>query len=234
MMKNELYEKMTRLQWLLHKEQLRAWAQSGPLADPTRGQGRIIAILKLRDGISTKDLSFLLGVRVSSLNELLAKLEKAGYVTRAQSEEDKRVMLVQLTEKGRNEQPAPPLDTDDVFACLTDEEQNSLGEYLDRIIDALRAKGGDEEEDEALSSKMEALRARFGATFEKHWSKHFGRHGFPHGHRNGPGLHSRDPRNGFGPDRNDPRTDSRPDRRTPGDDSEPDRQEPKEGFGADR
>ena len=158
-MAHELYEKMTQLQWLLHKQQIRGWAAYGPLADTTRGQGRILAILKLRDGISTKDLSYLLGVRISSLNEQLAKLEKGDYVTREPSEQDKRVMLVKLTEKGRNEQQAEPYDFDDIFSCLTDEEQRVFGEYLNRIIAALHTNTDNNDD---MFEKMEALRNRFG------------------------------------------------------------------------
>lgn len=86
------------------KNHLRAYAERGPMADPTRGQGRIIAILKMQDSISTKDLSYLLDIRISSLNELLSKMEKADYIKREPSESDKRVMLVKLTEKGKDEQ----------------------------------------------------------------------------------------------------------------------------------
>jgi DNA-binding MarR family transcriptional regulator len=188
-MNPRLYEKLAQLQWLLHKQQIRGWAENGPLADTTRGQGRVVALLKMQDGISTKDLSYLLGARVSSLNELLAKLEKSGYVTREPSEQDKRIMLVKLTEKGKNEQQPEPVDSGDIFSCLSDEEQKKLGEYLDRVIDSLHAIFGDDEED--WLKKMEAIRMRFGDV-GAFWGAH--RHGFPGGR----GF-SRDPRNGFGP-----------------------------------
>ncbi len=144
---NELFEKLSRLQWLFHKRHLRGRAEGGPVADPTRGQGRILAILKMQDGVSTKDLSYLLGIRVSSLNELIAKLEKGGYVTREPSEADKRVMLVKLTDKGRAERQ-PGVDSGDVFSCLSAEEQAAFGQYLNRLIDALETEfgGGSDEE----------------------------------------------------------------------------------------
>ncbi len=50
---------------------------------------------------SFADLSYLLGIRQQSLNEPLNKLEKSGYVERRPSEEDRRVMVVHLTEKER-------------------------------------------------------------------------------------------------------------------------------------
>lgn len=158
---NELYEKLTRLQWLLHKTNLRNQIKRGPMSDPTRGQGRIIAILKLQDGISTKDLSYLLGIRVSSLNELLAKMEKNGYILREPSEADRRVILVKLTEKGRNE-PQQELDPYDIFACLSEEEQMTFGEYLDRMIAALETKAGDQPEENEREEWFNNMRERMG------------------------------------------------------------------------
>ncbi len=146
-MNNELFEKLSRLQWLRHKLHMRDHLEGGPMADTTRGQGRILAILKMQDGISTKDLSYLLGIRISSLNELLAKMEKSGYITREPSEADKRVMLVKLTQKGKNEQQQE-WNPDDIFACLSEEEQKAFADYLDRIIAAIEIKIGVEVDDE--------------------------------------------------------------------------------------
>lgn len=42
----------------------------------SHGQGRILAILKQKDGISTKELSEILNIKVTSLNETLNKLIK--------------------------------------------------------------------------------------------------------------------------------------------------------------
>ncbi|MDR1464609.1 MAG: MarR family transcriptional regulator [Oscillospiraceae bacterium] len=169
-MHQELLEKLARLQWLLHKQRLRGWARGGPMADVTRGQGRLLAFLKLRDGISTKDLSYLLGMRISSLNELLAKLEKSGFIVREPSEEDKRVMLVKLTEKGKQEQQPEPADGEDPFSCLTAEEQQTLGALLDRISGAMQeALGGDEDRLE----QWQALRERFAEFHDGPFGGHF-------------------------------------------------------------
>lgn len=183
-MDNVLYEKMTQLQWLLHKHQMRGWAHGGPMADPTRGQGRILAFLRLRDGISTKDLSYLLGMGISSLNEMLAKLEKAGYITREPSEQDKRIMLVNLTEKGKAEEQSDAPDMGDVFACLTEEEQKILGDYLDRIIAAME-KFFSENGDVTFDRKREAFE-RFGYDFRPQMGRNPHRFFFGHGEAHGP------------------------------------------------
>ncbi|MCL2342965.1 MAG: winged helix DNA-binding protein [Firmicutes bacterium] len=132
----DLYEKLSRLQWLLQRQHLRSHAEYGPLGDPTRGQGRVLAMLKMKPEIGTRELSYLLDIRQQSLSELLNKLERGGYIVRIPSEADKRVMLVRLTEKGRNEQ-AVDRDFGGIFGCLSEEEQESFGEYLDRVIAVL-------------------------------------------------------------------------------------------------
>ena len=65
----------------------------------SHGQGRILAILHRKDGISTKELSEILNIKVTSLNETLNKLIKAGYLKKETSTTDKRVLLIYLTDK---------------------------------------------------------------------------------------------------------------------------------------
>ena len=195
-MNNELYEKLTRLQWLLHIQQMDSYRRGGHLADATRGQGRILAALQMRDGISTKDLSYLLGLAVSSLNEFLSKLEKGGYITREPSEQDRRVMLVKLTEKGKAQQShtEETADISDIFACLSADEQAALGAFLDKIFDALGAKLGfvDKELEwlKAANKERERIFTEMGGMGGRGFDPHnfrgglggfAGRRGFPHG-----------------------------------------------------
>ncbi len=137
----ELQEKLTRLQWLLRQQQMTEMAEHGPFADTSRGQGRVLALLKMQPEISTKDLAYLLNIRQQSLNELLNRLEKGGYVERKPSANDRRVLMVQLTEKGKTVQQ-PRNNYADIFDCLEEKEQKIFGIYLDRIIAALEQKLG--------------------------------------------------------------------------------------------
>ncbi|MDR3092056.1 MAG: winged helix DNA-binding protein [Clostridiales bacterium] len=184
-MNGELYEKLTQLQYLLHKQHIRDYHGRGHLADSARGQGRILAALKMRDGVSAKDLSYLLDLHVASLNEMLAKLVKGGYVVREASEQDKRVTLVRLTEKGRSEEQPEPADFGGIFGCLSGEEQTAFGDYLDRVTDALRAKlGGGEGADDI--ERLQAERERMLAGFaEKMFEGRFGGRRGPGGLRRG-------------------------------------------------
>lgn len=157
----KLYKKLLQLQWLLQKQHMKTHANIGPMADTSRGQGRILALLRMRDGISTKDLSYLLGIRVSSLNELLAKLEKNEYITRTPSESDKRVILIYLTEKGQTEEK-PKKDLSNVFDCLSEEEQDIFSEYIDRIITTLKKELDLDDEWSKMFDWMENARSRMG------------------------------------------------------------------------
>lgn len=177
----ELYEKLSRLQWLLQRHHMMNHAEHGPFADTTRGQGRVLAMLKIQPEISTKDLSYLLGIKVASLNELLGKLEKGGYIERKPAEADKRVMMIHLTEKGKSEQQA---DTDysGIFDCLSTEELATFGDSLDRVIDALEAKVGSGEDEDERASWMQSARSRMGDDmFEHMMSAHGGQRRGPHG-----------------------------------------------------
>ena len=164
--KKDLFKKLERLQWLLHRHHQQLHSARGPFVDPTRGQGRVLAILKLQPEISTKDLSYLLDIRQQSLSELLNKLEKTGYITRTPKESDRRVMIVKLTEKGRDaqqERPEPP----DFFDCLSEEEQAAFSDYLSRIIANLETLL-DTDDKEDMEQWMEQARSRMGEDSFEH------------------------------------------------------------------
>ena len=158
----ELYEKLAKLQWLLQRHHLKTHAAVGPMADTSRGQGRILAFLRMKDGISTKDLSYMLDIRVSSLNELLAKLEKAEYIIRKPSETDKRIILIYLTPKGQEEE-GQEIDSFNIFSRLSPEEQANFGDYLVRLITTLEEELGTDVGRDEMAIWMEDAKERIGA-----------------------------------------------------------------------
>lgn len=157
----DIYEKLSTLQWLMKRRQMFSQAEAGPFADSTRGQGRVLAMLKIQPEIATKDLSYLLGIRQQSLNELLNKLEKSGYVERRPSDTDRRVMIVHLTEKGKTVQQ-PASDYEEILGCLSEEELQQFGNYLDRVIAAFRRQEGVDGPENAMDNWMEKVRERMG------------------------------------------------------------------------
>ncbi|MFA6851290.1 MAG: MarR family transcriptional regulator [Selenomonadaceae bacterium] len=111
---------------------------------PYQGQGRVLSLLKIEPKMSQKKLCFLLGIRPQSIGELLGKLEQTGNIIRTPSEEDRRSVDVKLTEKGMEAAIASEKlqeseqGIEDVFGCLSVEEQNNLSAYLSRVIAALQ------------------------------------------------------------------------------------------------
>ena len=105
-------------------------------------QGRVLRILSRWDGLSQRALQARLGVQPGSLSELVTKLEAKGLLTREQDGEDKRRVLLRLTEAGReavNATPSPE-ERDARFAVLTQEERDALRALLGKLLE----RGGEE------------------------------------------------------------------------------------------
>lgn len=134
---NIVWDQLQQLQALMHKSSLRRFMRDGIIHNPYRGQGRILAILKMKPEISQRELTYLLNMSKQSIAELLFKLEKNGYITREHSEDDKRVMTVRLTEEGAkaaDNVDDSTLEIPKLFDCLNDDELRVFSEYLGRII----------------------------------------------------------------------------------------------------
>ena len=146
-----LFEEFSRVQKLLSKYQLWHYRNFGPSGDPHRGQGRVLAVLKLQPEISQKELGYLLDMRNQSLGELLSKLEKAGAITREASEEDRRSMNIKLTEHGVQlieQGRRKPDDVGRIFECMSAEDRAKLSEILERLSGELKKLLGSDEKDE--------------------------------------------------------------------------------------
>ncbi|WRS31090.1 MarR family transcriptional regulator [Actinomycetaceae bacterium MB13-C1-2] len=207
-MNQELNEKMMQTIGLLRYQRRQARRASDVRSDPSQGQGRVLAALKLQDKIATKDLAYVLGLHPASLNETLAKLTKEGYITREQSPEDGRVMLVKLTDKGRAlQQQGHPSPLGNVFDCLDQSEQANMAGYLDRVNAALKNQlGVDEDFDPSALRRHGHGRGDHGPG-----SDHDRRHqDGEHGGRGGRGPHGEGRRRGpRGDDRGRGRRDDR-------------------------
>ena len=132
--KREFNEKFMELLYSIRKFHMLSHKNVSPLQDTSRGQGRILAMLRLKSKITAKDLSYILGIRQQSLNETLQKLEKEGYIVRTPSPKDRRVMLISLTEKGNEIKPVQH-DCLDVLDEFSDEEKQFTS-YIDRLYKA--------------------------------------------------------------------------------------------------
>ena len=168
----ELYKKLGHIGRLTHLWAAQQRERTGPRRiDTTRGQGRILAALKLKDGIATRELAYVLGIRVPSLNEALSKLENAGYIVREPDPRDRRVQLITLTDSGRaltNHMGEGEPEGDNIFEVLTEQERANLNDYLDRLIVRMHEDLPDLEADRQEWEK--AARERMGDDAFEAWA----------------------------------------------------------------
>ena len=73
-----LWGLLSRLQWLTSLYLMNAGRDDAAIRDVSRGQGKVLTLLKLKPEISQKDLTVLMDVRQQSLGQLLSGLEKEG------------------------------------------------------------------------------------------------------------------------------------------------------------
>ena len=139
--------------------------QNPEMKSITKGQGRLIILLKRKDNLSTKELSEILNISVTSLNETLNKLEQQNFIRKVPSPKDKRVLLVELTEDGRSLEFKNHEDVD-IFDNLSEEEKENLNEYLNRLTVALHNKFKEENPE-----KYEKLIRNRKEIFEKYFKE---------------------------------------------------------------
>lgn len=187
---SELFEKYISVHHAFKAFSQREHEERGPMGDTSRGVGRVLALLKMKDGVKARDMATVLGISVSSLNETLARMERDGYIKRTPSQEDKRVMLIYLTEEGKAlEGPRHDL-ADILFAEFNDEEREQLGGYFDRMMRALCNEMGISVDE--MNERMEQRRrwcqeGRGGGCGHHDHEQGHGGPGHGHGHGHGPG-----------------------------------------------
>ncbi|GBG93803.1 MarR family transcriptional regulator [Ligilactobacillus salitolerans] len=105
-----------------------------------RGQGRILAVLDLKPLMSQKELIRVLSIRPQSLGELLRKLEKSALIQRFPSKEDRRIMMIELTEKGAAAaKKISESHNIELFQHLTSAERTQLISILGKLSNVMRA-----------------------------------------------------------------------------------------------
>lgn len=144
---NELARKFFAFDFLLKKYFAKETKKVGGHGSPHRGQGRVLTLLTMQSNISQKDLAYILGMRPQSVGELLGKLEKNEWITRTPSDEDKRVMLISLTEEGREKAKQlaeEPKIGEDLFGIFSEEEQEQFAAYIDRLTEEVAKRVGED------------------------------------------------------------------------------------------
>ena len=111
------------------------------LGDISPAQGRILFVLWRKDNIPIQRLVRETSLSKSTLTFILDRLEDAGHIKRVHSKEDRREILIQLTEKDRSliETYAEVSEKITAIACrgFTEEELDDLEDKLRRILSNL-------------------------------------------------------------------------------------------------
>lgn len=118
------------------------------LPDGGAGQPRLLGILLDKGDMTQKELQDAAGVRSATISETLAKLEAAGMVTRKISENDRRTVIVSLTEKGmiaaNDVEDARAERAEELFGCFDDAERAQFGAHIVKLGEYWRGKFGNE------------------------------------------------------------------------------------------
>ncbi|MQS88908.1 MarR family winged helix-turn-helix transcriptional regulator [Companilactobacillus mishanensis] len=98
-----------------------------------KGQGKILLALSQEDGLSQKELADRLNLTAQSTAEFVGKLVKKGFVTKEKSQHDKRVVIIKLTDSGRENSQTATAEIPDYIKALTDEELDQLSALFTKI-----------------------------------------------------------------------------------------------------
>lgn len=101
------------------------------------GQEVVLTMLAGQDGCSATELAAGACVERGTMSRTLASLERAGYLTREESTDDRRAVKVTLTTKGRDVQDEVAAAWQELArqttAGLSDQEQRTLLDLLARV-----------------------------------------------------------------------------------------------------
>ena len=100
-------------------------------------QKRILVVLQRSGSVPQSLLTEHLGIQPGSASEVLAKMEEAGLIRRTVSAEDRRAVLVELTDAGiaAAEQACRERESrkETLFSVLSEEEQRALLVLLEKL-----------------------------------------------------------------------------------------------------
>ena len=102
-------------------------------------QQQVLSILSKNGPMAQKDLLEMLMIQPGSLSELLSKLEEKDLLIRKEDENDRRKVILTLTEEGQNAVAGSAKESDqegekDLFAVLNEEEKNTLKSLLKKLL----------------------------------------------------------------------------------------------------
>lgn len=100
-----------------------------------RSQGRVLRLIEDRGRMSQKELQDLLGIKSSSISEMISKLEAKGLVRRERDDADKRKTVLVITDAGKAAvHDLPDRTHQESYDALSPEEQETLRQLLLKLL----------------------------------------------------------------------------------------------------
>ena len=110
-------------------------------------QNRVLFLLHRYGAITQKQLQQHMQIQQGSLSELLGKMEASGLITRSRDPQDKRQVILQLSEKGIAVEHANHdqvmAENNEMFSVLSKQEQKELERMLNALITDWKEKHPD-------------------------------------------------------------------------------------------
>ena len=101
---------------------------------------RVLKMLLADESLTQGELRKRLGIQAGSFSELAARMEKRGLIEREKDMQDRRRVILRLTEQGRVAAGQPnEIGDEELFHALTVEERETLQGMLQKMIDAHEA-----------------------------------------------------------------------------------------------
>ena len=101
---------------------------------------RVLKMLLADESLTQGELRKRLGIQAGSFSELAARMEKRGLIEREKDSQDRRRVVLRLTEQGRIAAGQPnEIGDEELFHALSAEERGTLQGMLQKIIDAHQA-----------------------------------------------------------------------------------------------
>ncbi len=140
-----LISKIHQLSGRLFAKKLKAWK----VEEINPAQGRILFFLWQHDGISIQEVSRMTSLEKSTLTSMLDRLEASGHIRRVPSREDRRKILIEVTDKDTSlkasYERAIHEMSEIIYKDFTEREKDIFESYLHRIYTNLSSHKSEEE-----------------------------------------------------------------------------------------
>jgi MarR family transcriptional regulator, organic hydroperoxide resistance regulator len=127
----------------LYTESRRITKELARRADLTGPQLTVVKLLEQIGGLSLSELSERIRAQNSTVTGIIDRMEREGLVTRERSKEDRRVVYIRLTAKGRELARDIPVEPMEVFRSaletLSAQEMRELMRIMTKVAKRVRA-----------------------------------------------------------------------------------------------